>query len=43
MARAIGSLSMGLCRVLLAPWMISRRRALKTVDYSLLGMLIMIV
>lgn len=31
MARVIGSLNMGLCRVLLVPWMISRRCALETV------------
>ena len=36
MTRAIGSLNMGLCRVLLAPWMISRRFALKTGAYRFL-------
>ena len=42
MTRAIGSLNMGLCRVLLAPWMISSPCALKTGVYSLLGMVIVI-
>lgn len=37
MTRAIGSLNMGLCRVLLAPWMTSRRCALKTGVFSFLG------